>query len=724
MVPFVAALVIAPKYTITRDQFGVPTISAHTAQDAYEGQGYAVAQDRLWQLEMSRRLSEGRLAQVLGPTALASDKDVLNLGYAPSEIDSQLAALSKPARSALEAYARGVNDWIAEASAKGQLPDGYRTSGFKPKPWTAHDSAAISIHLLREFGRGGAGEIRDLVILNYLRARPKIGDKAFGLMNDFAWLQDSRATPTVAPQDDPVKHLPVFPSPTLAATKAQYAELPKANLLELLPGLQIAERQVSRRAAERLSVPFYTGSYCMVVSPKRSATGKPLLLSGPQMGHTNPSIVHEVALDAPGLRVRGMDIPGAPGVVVGATPKFAWGLTSGVADVEDIFAFKTTEPGKYDFDGKRLPFKDIAIAIPVKGQSDTSIVQRRTIYGPVVVKTPAGVFALRSAFRGKELSTIEAFFQLPQQSSARGIDALISKVPMSFNFFYALGKGDIGYRYAGWVPLRQPALDPRLPTPAATANDWRGFIPASQMPHALNPKAGLFVNWNNKPVAWWPNGDTPVWGEIFRNSEILAALQHGDPKPGGTNKLRAADLRSAVEAIAKHDETWRYFKPYLKDSGAAWARGYDGSQIDGSIEAGAYPAFLHALRRTLFFATTGNFMSDGYFDLALQPTLIHRALSGQTSFDFLAGRKPADVIAEALKSMPETKPYKAGAFAVPGEAPVMYSNRGTYIQLLEWLGAQWSMRTILPPGEAETGPHQVDQASLARQFEFKPPVRP
>ena len=204
VVPFVAALAIAPKYTITRDSFGIPTISARSAQAAYEGQGYAVAQDRLWQLEMSRRLSEGRLAEVLGPSGLASDKEVLTLGYAPSEIDAQLSALSAPARAALEAYAQGVNDWIAEATATGRLPEGYQKAGFRPKPWTAHDSAAISIHLLREFGRGGAGEIRDLAILDYLRSRPQVGDQAFRLMDDLAWLQDAKSTPTVSPQDDPV----------------------------------------------------------------------------------------------------------------------------------------------------------------------------------------------------------------------------------------------------------------------------------------------------------------------------------------------------------------------------------------------------------------------------------------------------------------------------------------------------------------------------------------
>src|SRR5271165_6173388 len=99
-------------------------------------------------------------------------------------------------------------------------------------------------------------------------------------------------------------------------------------------------------------------------------------------------------------------------------------------------------------------------------------------------------------------------------------------------------------------------------------------------------------------------------------------------------------------------------------------------------------------------------MSDAYFDLTLQPTMMLRALKGETSFDFLAGRKRADVVAEALRTVTELQPYKAGAFAVPGMDPIMYSNRGTYIQLLEWKGTKWSMRTILPPGESESGPHR------------------
>ncbi len=480
---------------------------------------------------------------------------------------------------------------------------------------------------------------------------------------------------------------------------------------------------IVRRSAYRLpSIPA-APSACRV-SPKRASAGKPLLLSGPQMGFTNPSIVHEMAYDAPGLKVRGMDVPGTPGIVVGATPIFAWGLTSGVADVEDIFAFKSAGADAYIYDGKQLPYTDVVQTIPVKGKGSVTLTQRRTIYGPVVVKNANGAFALRSAFYGKELTTLDGFFALPAQTSPAGVDAIIAKVPMSFNYFYAFGKGDIGYRYAGWVPLRNPALDPRLPTPATSENNWRGMIPSAQMPHMRNPKAGLIVNWNTKPVSWWPNGDTPVWGEVFRSTEILAALQNGNTTYNASNKLSAADLAATVKTISQRDETWRYFAPFLADAGAPWAKGYDGSLITGSAEAGEYRAFFTALRKELFFQTTGSFLTQQYFELALQPSLMLQALRGHTKFDFLAGRSAKDVVEAALKAMPEAKPYRAGGIPVTGEDPIPYSNRGTYIQLLEWLGKAWSMRTILPPGEAESGPHRTDQAPLSKMFEFKPAVKP
>ncbi len=158
MLQLLALLATVPTYTVTRDAFGVPTISAKSAVDAYEGLGYAVAQDRECGVAGNEPSAHG------GPLgrgpglrrSLASDKDILTLGYTPQEVDAQVDALGKPAHDALDAYARGVNRYIEEATLAKSLPPGYAQFGFEPSPWTAHDSAAISIYLLRHFGRAAA----------------------------------------------------------------------------------------------------------------------------------------------------------------------------------------------------------------------------------------------------------------------------------------------------------------------------------------------------------------------------------------------------------------------------------------------------------------------------------------------------------------------------------------------------------------------------------------
>jgi penicillin amidase len=723
---FLACLIATPGYTIQRNQYGVPKVSATSVIAAYEGEGYATGQDRLWQCEMGRHLAEGRLSEVIGAQGTASDKDTLTLGYAPAEIDAEIGLLSPRSRAALEAYARGLNRAIDEAKSTHTLPPGYAAAGFEPAPWTIHDSAAIAIYSLKEFGRGGAGEIRDLALLKYVQSQPKLSGKSLDVMDDIAWLQDPTSPTTIAPQDDPVKVHPAFPMPTHAETEAQLAALPKTSIFDLLGGVRIAERKVSRAMASKLSATFYTGSYCIVVSPKRSATKAPLLLSGPQMGHTVPAVIHEVALRAPGLDVTGMDDPGSPGVVIGATPTYAWGLTSGVADVEDIFTFKTQGHDAYIYNGKVLPFTQVTMTINVKGGKPITMVQRRTIYGPVVIQTATGVFALRQAFRGHELQTYNSFLELPYQKAPAALDALIGKAPMSFNFFYAFGSGTIGYRYSGHVPLRNPHLDPRLPTPATPANDWRGFIPVAQMPHVQNPSSGLIVNWNNKPVSWWANGDTPVWGEIFHNSEILRSLYGSKSLPveAVSRKLAPEDLTDTVAYIAKADPNWLYFRPYLDSAGVSWSSSFNGQLTDGSADAGKWLAFFPALRKEIFYSTTGSILSAQYFDLILQPTVMLHALQGKTKVDYLAGRTPVEVTAATAQKTADAGPYRDAGFPVPGESPVLYGNRGSYIQVLVWQKGGWFMRTIIPPGESESGPHMVDQAPLARKFEYKKSWQP
>ena len=717
MLPLLLLLSVRQSIALHRDEYGVAHIRAATREAAFYQAGYAVAQDRLWQMEMSRRLARGRLAEVLGVSYVGSDTEVLKTGYSDVELKAQFDRLPPDAKAILTSYVTGVNAWIADAKASG-LPAGYAKNGFEPEPWTILDSVAICVRLLQQFGRGGAGELRNMAALAYLQGQKPLVGKVLDVWDDLAWFNDPDAIPTVSPADDPLADSHVtFYQPDRKTTETHLAMLPKLSLLQLMSGVRVSSREQSKRVASDLSVPFHTGSYCVVVGPGRSATGHPLLLSGPQMGMTVPSIGHEISIEAPGMATVGMDVPGVPGVIVGHTRNFAWGLTSGVADTDDIFFFPT-DGVHYQVGAKSTPIEKQLRTLKVKGEADRSVEQERTIDGPVVLTTPKTLFAKRSSYWMHEMDTFRSWVDLWSATTTPGIESAVDGAAMNFNFFYATASGDIGWRYLGLVPKRAQGLDPRFPTPGDPKYAWRGFLTPHEMPHVRNPKVGMLANWNNKPTTWWPNFDTPAWGKVFHNSTLLDTLQ--EPK------LNAQDLEMSAWTIARVDENWAAFRPYLelgKDSpGYDLIKGFDGRALDGSRQASNFQAFLIALRQEVFLKSTGNFLNPETFNLVLQPSLLLRALEGKTKFNYLGKATAKQVVQAALARVAAAPaaPYRAPGFRSLDPTPVPYSNRGTYIQVIEFLLHDVYGRSVLPPGVSESGPHSNDQTALARAWLYKP----
>ncbi len=720
MLAFLVAATLATKpFSIKRNSFGVPLITAPTVVEAFEGQGYADAQDRLWQMELSRRLSEGRLAAILGPSALESDESIDKTGYTKPEVLAEIAHQPASIQADIAAYCQGVNMYIKEAESDSSLmPDEFKKVGIRPSDWTPYDSAAIAIHLFKLFGTGGAANLRDWALLQYLHLQPALKGHVLDVFNDIGWINDPKSPTTVSDQDDLAKlpH-PYFANPTDAQTQAQLKELPAANIFQLLPAINVSLQKPSKMLAMKLGVPYRTGSYCIVVGKKRSQSGKPILLSGPQMGLTSPSIDHEDALHAPGLSVAGMDIPGVPGIAIGATRHIAWGITSGVADLVDTFAYHSKAPGTYEYNGAKRSLQKQTFVIQVKGQSPVTLVQYRTNFGPVVLNTGAGIFALRSSYRGRELNMMTSLFGIYSANTVAEASQAVSTEPMSFNLFLADRTGNIGWRFCGRVPIRAEGLDPRLPTPATPQNNWRGFISADQMPHCLNPKSGIIYNWNTKPATWWSNGDTPVWGQIFRSSVIGLAL------PSGT--LTPQDVEYVPWALARWSPNYPYFVKFLPKIDSSEVAAYNGWNVQGSYGAAAWADAFEAIRQKLFLKDIGNFLGTGLFDEVLQPTLMLHALEGKTRFHYLGNQSGSQLVDAVLKSLKPSGRFAADSVTYPGHVPVLYSNRGTYIQLAEIdPTGRWSLETVLPPGESETGLHAYDQIPLARTWEFKPTWKP
>ena len=157
---------------IERDAYGVPHIVAKSLEEAFYNAGYAVAEDRLWQMENSRRLARGKMAEVFGKSMADSDKETVRIGYTDAELQAQLDKMSPKLRIAYREYVRGVNAYIDDATRKDELPKGYADNDFRPEPWSELDSAAITVRLFQMFGRGGAGEVRNLALLTYLQTQP------------------------------------------------------------------------------------------------------------------------------------------------------------------------------------------------------------------------------------------------------------------------------------------------------------------------------------------------------------------------------------------------------------------------------------------------------------------------------------------------------------------------------------------------------------------------
>jgi len=710
--------------SIARDSYGVPTIEAESPRQAFRLLGKAIAEDRLWQMEMSRHLFRGKMCELTGSKGIASDKDILRTAYTDQELQEQLSKLSPMARDAFAGYAEGVNDTIQARSASGTLPPGYAQMGFKPEPWTTTDSAAIAVGLARRFGAGGAGEIRNLFAVNYLQTQ-KCKANYLDVLDDFLWQNEGDSPCTLQGPDTPPEPKGFFPTISRGGTQKHLAQLPAPGLGELMPGLRLMQHEESTKVAMQMGVPYKTGSYCIVVDKKHSATGENLLLSGPQMGHTSPSIVAEAALEAPGLKVAGITVPGIPTILIGHTPNFAWGLTTGVQDTQDIFFSPRLGESTYAFQGKSKALTSVTFTLHPKGEAPVDVVQYRTHYGPVVIDSPTTktVFSLKSSFWGKELEAYSQVLAMYSLTSAQQLAKHAEKIPVGFNLFFATQK-DIGYAYCGIMPRRSAQVDPRFPVPGTGAYDWQGTVPCATLVHSINPGKGILLNWNNKPVSWWPNLDTPVWGSLFRNQLLWDQLPKTSIKP--------EDLIGTVQRASHYDdqtENW-FRQPFLKyvagsdaESAAKLAiMGFNGEQTKGDAAPVLMGAFVEELRKSIFVPHVGNLFLPDFFNAAIQPSLIKRAIEGGTRYDFFVGRDRGQVILDAFKAASKRvagKTFIPGVIRYDADHVAEYGNRGTYIQLVQ-LEQNPFVRTILGPGQAESGAHQWDQVPLVQEWKPKP----
>ncbi|MCI0545940.1 MAG: penicillin acylase family protein [Candidatus Rokubacteria bacterium] len=457
---------------IVRDGAGVAHVFAERARDLFAGQGFAVAQDRLWQLDYLRRRALGRLAEVLGPEALDEDRQSRILGFGRLA-DQEMEGLAADAAEALDGFAAGVNGWME--AVRRNLPVEFEILDYEPAPWTPRDSVAI----LRAFWWQLTGRLENLAAAE-------------------------AATRVLGP---------------LLAAEFLRTESPD-EVIMARRGAPPRRAASSGGGGEGAG-----GSNNWAVSPGRSATGHALLATDPHLPLALPAALHLGHLSGGGYEVAGASYPGAPGIMFGRNERIAWGITNLVASPRDLFVetLDPRDPERYLTAGRWHDLEQQVEDIEVRGGLVRRLTVRSTIRGPLVDElVPAlpgaeGV-ALSLRWVGQErIGDVQAMLDLGRARDWASFRAAAAtwRLPI-FNLVYADVDGHIGWQAAGSIPVRgegdrtrgyRPAEDP--------AHAWRGYIAFETLPYVLDPERGWVATANNKPVedddpaplyGWWAPG--------------------------------------------------------------------------------------------------------------------------------------------------------------------------------------------------------------------------
>jgi penicillin amidase len=521
------------RVTVRRDERGIPYVEAGNDEDLYFAQGYVTANDRLWQMDLMRRTARGELAEILGAgpnnSALEQDKQHRTLGFA-QEVNAELALASPQTRAVVEAYARGVNAYIASLDPKSMPPE-FQILQYQPRPWTAADSL-LPVKL---FGESLSTTWRLDVMREALATLPA----------------EKRAA--VLPEISPLDVLVVGKDTRkLNASVANQGGIAGRRISDPISMDLVAalanDQEVAAQALERIGLyaEGLAASNNWVVNGKHTVTGKPLLANDPHLAASAPSIWHLVHLSAPGLRVAGVTAPGLPGVIIGHNDRIAWGFTNVGPDVQDLYIekFDPANPRRYltpqGWRDAEVRHEEIKVR---KGftSSETDLVPfdvTITRHGPIILEKDSKRYALRwTALDPKANNADSTSLVAHARNWKEFTAALRSFTAPTQNIVYADVDGHIGYYAAGVIPIRKSG-DGSVPYDGSTDDgEWTSYIPTDKLPHVFDPPAGIIVTANQRIVGTdYPYFLTHSWAQPYRARRIFDLLSE---KP----KLTTEDFR-------------------------------------------------------------------------------------------------------------------------------------------------------------------------------------
>lgn len=482
------------KVEIIRDKDGVPHIRAKNDHDLYMAQGYVQAQDRLFQMDLSRRQASGKLSEVVGSAAIDKDKYFRALGLRRAAVASY-DQYSNQAKDTLNWFAEGVNAFIKELDENGKWPIEFKLLGYKPKEWTPTDSLTIGKYMA--FDLGGHWEdqaFRYYLLQNFSK------EKAYDLFPSY-------------PKDAPY----IISKDTL--------NLEKSFASAVIPH-------------------EFNGSNNWVVSGEKTKSGKPILADDPHLSLSTPSIWYQMHLKGPDTNVSGVIFAGIPGIILGHNEEIAWGVTNTGPDVQDLYIEKRNPTNKNQFlyNEKWEDAEVIKEPIKVKDQKTIDYNVIVTRHGPIISEFAADsgkdtVLSLQwTALQPS--NELEAILKMNRAKNWDEFETALENFQTpAQNFVFASNDGTIAYKANGKIPIRKKG-DGLLPVPGWTDEyEWTGYIPFNELPKTINPKEGFISTANNKVISDdYPYHISHNWAQPYRQMRIQEVLKAND-------EITAKDMR-------------------------------------------------------------------------------------------------------------------------------------------------------------------------------------
>jgi penicillin amidase len=526
--------------SVLRDERGIPTIYADNAADLFRAQGFVHAQDRFFEMDLRRHVTAGRLAELVGEGGLSSDRVIRTMGWR-RVAEKELPKLAPETRQYLQAYADGVNAYIHRAESPADMSLEYTmlmrsNPDYRVEDWTPVDSLAWLKAMAWDLRRDYTDELARARLSRRTSVKqvaalypPYPVDRNLPILSAQDWKPETRTAQAAS----------AMPA-ALRTTDAQAALEQTMSALGSVP--------VSIGRGEDI------GSNSWVVGGSLTSTGKPLLANDPHLKLGIPSVWSQVNLQCRTVsaecpfQVSGFSFAGTPGVIIGHNAKIAWGMTNLGPDVTDFF-LEQVEGSTYLRDGLPEPLTQRTEKIKVAGGTETTIVVRETVHGPILSDAVDAVDEAgdRSVVRGSPQTnrfavslawtalvpgkTADAIFAMNRAGDWDEFRAAAKDFTVpSQNLVYADTQGHIGYQAPGLIPVRRSATPGAVPgfwpAPGWDSQwDWQGYVPFAQLPHVLDPAEDFIVTANQAVSASATPFLTSEWDYGFRAQRIRTLLE-------------------------------------------------------------------------------------------------------------------------------------------------------------------------------------------------------